>query len=102
MDTTQTPDAPLQSTDKYTLLLSQALASVPKETECYGYLLTMQKRRRAGQGFSEAETTFLENAAKDPKAPCNPPNDTGVLIVAGAVLVVPLVLTGWYNAKKRK
>lgn len=89
-------------TDKYTVLLNQALASVPPETECFAWLQKLAKRRRAGQGFTEAETAYLEAVAKDPKAPCNPPNDVGVTIVAVAMVAVPIVLAILSNLKKWK
>jgi hypothetical protein len=90
----------LPGTDKYTVLLNQALASVPKDGECFAWLQKLAKRRRAGQGFTEAETAYLEAVAKDPKAPCNPPNDIGVTVVAVAVVAVPIVLAILFNFQK--
>lgn len=92
----------LPGTDKYTVLLNQALASVPPETECHAWLQKLAKRRRAGQGFTEAETAYLVAVAKNPKAPCNPPNDVGVTVVAVAVVAVPIVLAILFNVKKWK
>lgn len=92
----------LPSTDRYTSLLNQALASVPKDSKCHAMLLRMAQRRARGQGFTEAETSYLEAAAKDPNTECDAPNPIVGAIIGIACLAVPFSLSIYFNAGRTK